>query len=195
MSIERKISTRFTRRKDGINEAVKAKGVDGVDVTKRLGGAEKFIKKQKVHFRKKVQMTAKEKMTPAKVVVKKTETFLSEKASKKRGSKKITKPVLGIKKKYLKNKNICKTTFKLAAEAVPDAQSVYIVGDFNGWSIHADRMKKMKNGDHNIILDLEPGKEYQFRYLIDDSKWENDWKADKYVKSPYGDSENSVVVV
>ncbi len=56
-------------------------------------------------------------------------------------------------------------------------------------------MKKLKRGDYTIKLDLEPEREYQFRYLIDELKWENDWKADKYVKNPYGDSDNSVVIV
>ncbi len=56
-------------------------------------------------------------------------------------------------------------------------------------------MKKAQNGDYTITLDLTPGKEYHFRYLIDESKWENDWNADKYVRSPYGDSDNSVVIV
>ena len=56
-------------------------------------------------------------------------------------------------------------------------------------------MKKLKNGNYAVTLELKPGREYQFRYLIDESKWENDWNADKYVKSPYGDSDNSVVVV
>jgi hypothetical protein len=56
-------------------------------------------------------------------------------------------------------------------------------------------MKKSRNGDYTIKLELEPGREYQFRYLIDNCVWENDWHADKYVKNPYGDSENSVVIV
>ena len=55
-------------------------------------------------------------------------------------------------------------------------------------------MKKLKKGEYTIKLDLEPGREYQFRYLIDELKWENDWNADKYVQSPYGDSDNSVVM-
>jgi hypothetical protein len=56
-------------------------------------------------------------------------------------------------------------------------------------------MRKLKRGDYTIKLDLEPEREYQFRYLIDELKWENDWEADKYVKNPYGDSDNSVVIV
>lgn len=99
----------------------------------------------------------------------------------------------GMKKEYLKRKNACKVTFRLPKIAAVDANSVCIVGDFNNWNIYANPMKKLKNGDYTLSLDLEPGKEYQFRYLIDENKWENDWNADKYVKSPYG-TDNSVVV-
>jgi len=101
----------------------------------------------------------------------------------------------GLVKEYLKAKHGCKVTFRLPRVAAPHAKSVCIVGDFNNWSIHAHPMTKLKNGDYSITLDLEPGREYQFRYLIDESRWENDWHADKYVRSPYGDSDNSVVMV
>jgi hypothetical protein len=56
-------------------------------------------------------------------------------------------------------------------------------------------MEKLKNGDYTVKLELERGREYQFRYLIDETKWENDWNADKYVKSAYGDSDNSVIML
>ena len=86
-------------------------------------------------------------------------------------------------------------TFRLPKIAAPHAKSVCLVGDFNNWSIHANPMKKLRNGDYTITLDLETGREYQFRYFIDELEWENDWNADKYVESPYGDSDNSVVIV
>lgn len=101
---------------------------------------------------------------------------------------------VGIKKEYFKSKNICRVTFRLPRIAAQDAKRVCIVGDFNNWNIHADPMKKLENGDYTIKLDLEPGKEYQYRYFIDESKWENDWNADKYVRSIYGNSDNSVVM-
>jgi 1,4-alpha-glucan branching enzyme len=101
----------------------------------------------------------------------------------------------GIQKKYVKTKETCKVTFTMPKIAAPDAKSVYIVGDFNNWNIYADPLKKLKNGNFSITLELESGKEYQFRYLIDECKWENDWNADKYVRSPYGDSDNSVIII
>ena len=56
-------------------------------------------------------------------------------------------------------------------------------------------MKRLKSGEFTVVVDLVPGQAYQFRYLIDQTTWENDWEADRYVKSDLGDCENSVVVV
>jgi len=56
-------------------------------------------------------------------------------------------------------------------------------------------MKKLKSGVFTLESQLESNKEYQFRYLIDENIWENDWAADKYVRSEYGNCENSVIVV
>ena len=99
-----------------------------------------------------------------------------------------------IKKQFLKTKPVCKTTFTLPVEAAPEANSVKLVGDFNNWNESKGIvMKKQKNGIFKTTLELESGKEYQFRYLIDDQAWENDWQADKYIASPFGE-ENSVVI-
>ncbi len=122
---------------------------------------------------------------------KKTTTKKTVKVRSK--SEKATATNFGIKKEYIKKTNLCRVTFKLPKIAAPNAKCVCIVGDFNNWNIHSNPMKKLKNGDYTIKLDLEPGREYEFRYLIDESKWENDWNADKYVKSPYGNFDNSVI--
>ncbi len=70
-------------------------------------------------------------------------------------------------------KKACRITFRLPKVAAPDAKSVCIVGDFNNWNTHANPMKKLKDGNYSIELDLEPGRKYQFRYLFDELKWEN----------------------
>jgi len=102
---------------------------------------------------------------------------------------------MSIKKQYLKSKPVCKVTFRLPKEATNSAKKVHVVGDFNDWSAYANRMKHLKNGAFTATIDLELNREYQFRYLIDTTNWENDWNADKYVTTIYGDSENSVIVV
>jgi 1,4-alpha-glucan branching enzyme len=101
----------------------------------------------------------------------------------------------GIRKKYLKSVPMCKVTFTLPKEAAPDARNVAVVGDFNGWDPVGTMMKKLKDGTFTATVDLEKDREYQFRYLVDSKKWENDWNADKYVPTPYGDGDNSVVIV
>lgn len=102
---------------------------------------------------------------------------------------------MSLKKKYLKTKPICKVSFSLPKDAAKMANKVYIVGEFNDWDIAANPMKKLKNGSFTSTIDLPAGKEYQFRYLIDGEKWENDWYADRYVPTGFGDADNSVVVV
>jgi 1,4-alpha-glucan branching enzyme len=100
-----------------------------------------------------------------------------------------------VKKKYLKSRPECKTTFTLSSEAVGDGKEVFIVGDFNGWDIKASPMKHLKNGTFTINIDLACGREYQYRFLLDGKTWENDWQADKYTPSPLGGCDNSVVVI
>jgi len=102
---------------------------------------------------------------------------------------------MSLSKRYLKSRPVCKVTFKLPREAVETAGSVHIVGDFNEWSNQAAPMRKLKNGAYTLTLDLETGASYQFRYLIDNLQWENDWNADEYIYSTFADCENSVVHV
>jgi len=102
---------------------------------------------------------------------------------------------MSLTKQYLKSKPVCKVTFRVPAEAARDANTVHIVGDFNSWDIYALPLQKLKDGTFKVTVELETNHEYQFRYLIDENTWENDWEADKYVPTPFGNSENSVVVV
>jgi len=100
-----------------------------------------------------------------------------------------------MKKTYSKTKNTCKVTFSLPQAAVKDARSVCVAGEFNDWNIYANPLKRRSDGSFSLSIELERGRQYQFRYLIDDMYWENDWAADKYVPSAFGDCDNSVVVV
>lgn len=99
------------------------------------------------------------------------------------------------KKQYFKGKPFCQVTFRLLRGAVGYARTVHIVGEFNNWDKHATEMKRSENGDFSATVNLTKGREYQFLYLIDRKCWELDREADKFVKSPYGDCDNSIVVV
>jgi hypothetical protein len=100
----------------------------------------------------------------------------------------------GFSKEYSISRRLCKVTFRLPAAAAPAARKVTIVGDFNDWDKETTLLKRQDNGDFAVTLDLSAGREYRFRYLIDGHRWENDWRADKYVRSPYG-GDDSVVSV
>lgn len=101
----------------------------------------------------------------------------------------------GMKKEYLKSRPACKVTFRMSGSSAPDARQVCVAGDFNQWDTRALPMKRLKNGDYTAQIELPTGREYQFRYCIDDVRWENERHADRYVPTPFGDGENSVVVV
>ncbi|WP_138482945.1 isoamylase early set domain-containing protein [Dyadobacter bucti] len=102
---------------------------------------------------------------------------------------------MALSKQFVKSKSLYKVTFTVPAEAAAETKKVALVGEFNGWNPEeAIALKKQKDGSFKAILELASG-EYQFRYILDDEKWENDWEADKYVPAGVAATENSVVVL
>lgn len=103
---------------------------------------------------------------------------------------------MAIIKKYSNDKSICHITFILPKEISENFEQVNLVGDFNNWDIHKDKFShKSSDGSFNTEFDLDAGKEYQFRYLGNGETWLNEPEADRQVLTPFGDSENSVLVV
>lgn len=101
--------------------------------------------------------------------------------------------IMAISKTYSKSKPVCKVTFAVSADTVNGAKSVSVVGDFNEWNPTA--LKKQKDGTFKASVELEKGREFAFRYLVDNDNWINDEAADKYVPSGVSADENSVVVL
>ena len=97
-----------------------------------------------------------------------------------------------LKKKYLKRDEVCKVTFYTAPEL--EAEEVYLVGDFNKRSESATPMEPLKDGRFKVTIDLPKDSQYQFRYLVNNAEWHNDWDADQYISNPFS-GENSVVEV
>ena len=100
---------------------------------------------------------------------------------------------MALKKQYMKGKPIVKVTFRLPKAAAQGASTVSLVGEFNGWNIYATSMDKLKNGSFKKVMELAVGESFEYRYLIDETIWENDWDADRYVRSHFGNCDNSVV--
>ena len=95
------------------------------------------------------------------------------------------------KKRFLKSGDV-KVDFILPEAIAADADTAYLVGDFNDWDESATPMKKLKNGSFKVTINLEPNREYHFRYLVNGNQWHNDWDADKYVPNPFS-GDNSVI--
>jgi 1,4-alpha-glucan branching enzyme len=96
------------------------------------------------------------------------------------------------KKRFLKS-GVVKVEFVLPDAIAADAETAFLVGDFNDWDEQSLPMTKYKNGKFKITVELEPDREYHFRYLVDGNQWHNDWDADKYMANPFS-GDNSVVV-
>ena len=99
-----------------------------------------------------------------------------------------------VKKDYQGSQTSCKVTFKLPIVAAKNASQVKVLGEFNSWD--RDRGVVMEQDKDHFIAEVElpVGKSYQYRYLIDNHKWENDWEADDYIQTPFG-VKNSVVII
>lgn len=96
-----------------------------------------------------------------------------------------------IKKQFLKNRPVCKTTFSVAEDAFP-GKKIGVVGQFNNWNVDEPiKMTKKKDGTYSASVDLPVGKNIEFRYVADNN-WINDDQADGYVATPFG-SQNCVV--
>ena len=72
------------------------------------------------------------------------------------------------------------------------AQASAVCGEWNAWSADADVMRRDAEGGFSVTVDLDAGRTYRFRYLLDGQRWDNDWAADAYVGNDFG-GDDSVV--
>ncbi|MGF1720698.1 isoamylase early set domain-containing protein [Vibrio kyushuensis] len=86
-------------------------------------------------------------------------------------------------KKYFKTKNEVEITFQWPKEDV-ETKSVAVCGDFNQWQSTPMKLNRQKVFTTKIRLPKESN--FEFRYLVNDTQWENDPAADGYVSNSYG---------
>lgn len=96
-----------------------------------------------------------------------------------------------IKKESARKKNRVRVTFELSSTLW--AERVNLVGEFNDWDTTVTPMTRNRSdANWKATIELEVGRRYAFRYLVDGREWLNDWHADDHVENPYG-SYDSVV--
>lgn len=102
-----------------------------------------------------------------------------------------------LKKQVVKSRNVVKVTFAIQKEELPEdieVETLNLVGEFNDWDETADPLAlHKKEKAYRTTIELEPGRAYQFRYLINGHHWCNDWEADEYTPNEFG-ADNCIVV-
>ncbi|PKI17958.1 isoamylase early set domain-containing protein [Colwellia sp. 12G3] len=91
-------------------------------------------------------------------------------------------------KKFFKTKDEAEVTFEFNRS---DVTTAMLVGDFNDWQAIEMKFNK-KTQSFKTKLRLPKGGTFHFRYLLNNTEWENDDKADQYLPNDFG-SDNSVV--
>jgi hypothetical protein len=102
-----------------------------------------------------------------------------------------------LKKRYIKSRQVWKVTFELPKAELPagiEAKTVHLVGEFNDWDPVATPMRRSKKSVYRAALELEPAREYRFRYLINREHWYNDWHADAYAATGLGEDNCTVAL-
>jgi 1,4-alpha-glucan branching enzyme len=104
----------------------------------------------------------------------------------------FTKNII-ILNKNIMTKNI---TFSLPAEAVEGAHEAILLGDFNNWNPQkAPKLERQADGTYKAVAQLEEGKTYHYRFLLDNGKWVNDYHAQKYEYVPGLYVDNCVITI
>ena len=76
---------------------------------------------------------------------------------------------------------------------LPAAHHIALVGDFNGWSPTAHPLARTANGVWTVTVPLTPGR-HAYGYVVDDTLWVRDPRADVERDADYG-RDHSVIVV
>ena len=79
-----------------------------------------------------------------------------------------------------------KETFQLIE---PNAEEVYLVGDFTDWEENPILLKRQNDGIWKATVPLQPGA-YQYRFMVD-GQWRDDIKCHHRAPNPFG-GENCV---
>ncbi len=100
-----------------------------------------------------------------------------------------TKNTTKTKRSTRKRKKIVSTEFTLYA---PDAEKVYVTGDFNSWDPEKYPMRRFKSGICKKKIKLKPGC-YEYLFIVD-GEYRTDPENSVKKTNPYG-TENSVLIV
>lgn len=86
-----------------------------------------------------------------------------------------------------------KTNNRLFTFNSKTAQEVYLVGDFNNWTVNeSSRLTPKKNGSWEKRLDLKPGS-YRYKFVVD-GQWLHDPQSSQTESNPFGGVDSILTV-
>jgi 1,4-alpha-glucan branching enzyme len=85
--------------------------------------------------------------------------------------------------------SLSEVVFSLSA---PQAQEVYVTGDFNDWKLNDNSRMRPDNGNWTKRIKLTTGR-YHYRFVID-GKWTEDPNSTAKELNPYGEMDSLVEV-
>ncbi|MCM8797579.1 MAG: isoamylase early set domain-containing protein, partial [Candidatus Omnitrophica bacterium] len=85
---------------------------------------------------------------------------------------------------------ICEVVFSVSA---PQAQEVYLAGDFNDWKLDANSRMQQHNGIWSKSLKLRKGR-YRYRFVVD-GRWIEDINNPSKEVNPYGSVDSLLEVI
>ena len=87
-------------------------------------------------------------------------------------------------------------TFSIPVQLVQDATSAHVLGEFNNWTPNeAAKMCLQEDGSLAVTISLEIGKNYQYKFFLNDGRWLNDPAAQGYQEQVNYFTANSIVFV
>lgn len=66
------------------------------------------------------------------------------------------------------------------------ADRINLVGEFNDWDRESLPFRHDRQDNWSVEVEVDGGREYRFRYLIDGEYWGYDWHADKHMAGEDG---------
>jgi 1,4-alpha-glucan branching enzyme len=96
-----------------------------------------------------------------------------------------------IHKRPSAEENMVIVTFEIPGSVWAD--QIHLVGDFNGWDRKSLPFRLTRQDNWQVELELEQGRKYHFRYLVDGADWRSDRHADGH--APGSDGMSDAVVI
>jgi 1,4-alpha-glucan branching enzyme len=95
-----------------------------------------------------------------------------------------------IEKESLGNGHV-RVTFRVSQEIWAD--SIALVGEFNDWDPHSLPLHQCRGDEGwSVTIELEAGRTYRFRYVVDGEEWMDDDHCDGYELNVYATSDSVV---